>query len=535
MRLALVALLLFALAVSCLAVEWPRVDEGREPDAAAMPPATEPGTVLQPRSSRTFVFSAAGDYGASAATEATLEAIGRSDAAFHLALGDLSYGQLTPETAWCDFVRSRVGEDFPFQVLAGNHDSDEEAPGQHIDGFRECLPNRLEGVVGDYGEQYYFDYPPRRPLARFIMVAPGYVIDGEQIDYVHGDSGYLWVADAIEEARAAGIRWIVVGSHAPCLTVGRYGCAMGEDLFNLLVDRRVDLVLNGHEHSYQRSVQLRHNAVCPVIRPGEYKESCVADDASDGWYRKGVGPVQVVVGTGGAGLYEVELDQPEGPYMAAVTGANADPAYGLVELTVGPRAITGRFQATTGGAYTDSFAILPEGGAAAPPPTQPIASLVATGAEWRYLYGPSRPDGWEEPDFDDSAWDSGPAVLGYGDGDEATTLDYGDDESAKPPTAYFRTSFEVPDPAAYSRLRVRLRRDDGAVVYLNGTEVMRSNMPSGTVTHDAFAAESIEDPGYHAAEVDGSLLVSGTNVIAVEVHQSDPESSDLAFDLALTD
>lgn len=533
MTLALVALLLFALAVGCLAVEWPG-DEGREPDAAALPSAIEPGTVLQERSARTFVFSAAGDYGASPATEATLEAIGRSKAAFHLAVGDLSYGQLTPETAWCEFVRSRVGDDFPFQILAGNHDSDGEASGQHVDGFRECLPDRLEGV-GQYGEQYYFDYPQERPLARFIMVAPGYVIDGVQVDYVHGDAGYRWVAEAVEEARAAGIRWIVVGSHAPCLTVGRYGCSMGEDLFNLLVDRRVDLVLNGHEHSYQRTVQLRHNAVCPFIHSGEYDERCVADDASDGQYTKGEGPVQLVVGTGGTGLYDVELDQPEGPYMAAVMGANAEPTNGLVELTVGPRAITGRFRSTTGGVFTDSFAILPEGATAPPPPTQPIASLVGTGEEWRYWYGPSRPGGWEEPDFDDSDWDSGPAVLGYGDGDEATTLDHGDDESAKPLTAYFRTTFVVPDPGALSRLRLRLRRDDGAVVYLNGTEVMRSNMPAGTVTHDTFAAESIEDRGYRAAEVDTGLLVAGNNVIAVEVHQSDPDSSDLSFDLALTD
>ena len=74
----------------------------------------------------------------------------------------------------------------------------------------------------------------------------------------------------------------MVGSHAPCLTVGEYGCSMGEDLFNLLVDRHVDLILSGHEHSYQRTVQLKHNAVCPIIRAGEYDERCVSDDASDG-------------------------------------------------------------------------------------------------------------------------------------------------------------------------------------------------------------------------------------------------------------
>lgn len=536
-KLVLTAVVLLGLAASCLAGEWPRADEAPDatPSITEGAEGAEPPTVLQPRSARTFVFSAAGDYGASSEAAATLEAIGRSEAAFHVALGDLSYGQLQPETAWCEFVRSRVGDEFPFQLLAGNHDSDGEAAGQHIEAFRECLPNRLEGVVGRYGEQYYFDYPPKRPLARFILVAPGFVIGGTRVDYLYGDPGYRWVADAIEKARAEGIRWIVVGSHAPCLTVGEYGCSMGEDLFNLLVDRRVDLILSGHEHSYQRTVQLKHNAVCPIIRAGEYDERCVSDDASDGQYTKGLGTVQIVAGAAGAGLYDVDLDQPEGPYMAAVMGAGVEPTNGLVELMVSPRALTGRFLSSTGGTFTDSFAILRGGDAAQPPPALSVVTLVEAGAEWRYWYGSAPPEAWEQPEFDDSEWDAGRAELGYGDDHEATTLDYGEDADDKPPTAYFRTSFEMPDPAGLARLRVRLRRDDGAVVYLNGIEVMRSNMPAGTVTYDTFAAESIDDRGYQTAEVDGDLLVPGTNVVAVEVHQSDEGSSDLTFDLALTD
>ncbi|HEX5769517.1 MAG TPA: metallophosphoesterase, partial [Nocardioidaceae bacterium] len=148
-RPALVALVLFVVAAGCL--------EGIRPWAGD--PGTGPGTVLQAGPGRTFLFTAAGDYGTSNEAAATLESIGRGEAAFHLALGDLSYGGIKPETAWCEFVRSRVGPDRPFQLLAGNHDSDGEPEGGHIDAFRTCLPNRIDGVVGQYARQYYFDYP----------------------------------------------------------------------------------------------------------------------------------------------------------------------------------------------------------------------------------------------------------------------------------------------------------------------------------------------------------------------------------------
>lgn len=366
-RPALVALVLLV-AAGCVEGTRPWTgDGGAEGDGGArVSPGTGPRTVLQARSGGTFIFSAAGDYGTSSEAATTLESIGRGEAAFHLALGDLSYGSIKPETAWCEFVRSRVGPDLPFQLLAGNHDSDGEPEGGHIDAFRTCLPNRMDGVVGRYARQYYFDYPRARPLARFILVAPGYLIGGVRFSYRRGDPGYRWVADAVDGARAVGVRWVVVGSHAPCLSVGNYDCEMGDDLFDLLVDRKVDLILSGHDHSYQRSVQVAHTRTCPVVPPGEYDGSCVADDAADGRYAAGAGTVQVVAGTGGQGLYDVDLAQPDGAYMAAVMGANAEPSHGLVEVVVGPRALSGRFVATTG-TFHDSFAIVAGGQAAAVP------------------------------------------------------------------------------------------------------------------------------------------------------------------------
>jgi hypothetical protein len=92
-------------------------------------------------------------------------------ASFFLAIGDLSYDQVTPESAWCSYVKQRVGATYPFELLVGNHEEKTSGPDGFIDNYAACLPDRL-GVTGQYGHQYYFDYPPTAPLARFILIDP---------------------------------------------------------------------------------------------------------------------------------------------------------------------------------------------------------------------------------------------------------------------------------------------------------------------------------------------------------------------------
>lgn len=171
-----------------------------------------------------------------------------------------------------------------------------------------------------------------------------------------------------------------------------------------------------------------------------------------------------------------------------------------------------------------------------PPAAAPVL-LIAAGSDWKYLDTGVVPDtNWTSLTFDDSTWASGAAQFGYGDGDERTTIGWGPNPNSKYITTYFRHAFEVGDPAAWSALTLRLLRDDGAVVYLNGREVVRSNMPSGTVTPSTFAVDALGEPE-EASWVSASLapaeLVAGTNVLAVEIHQAWIESSDLSFDLEL--
>jgi hypothetical protein len=162
-----------------------------------------------------------------------------------------------------------------------------------------------------------------------------------------------------------------------------------------------------------------------------------------------------------------------------------------------------------------------------------LPALIRQGSVWRYLAdGTNQGKAWREPGFDDSAWSEGAAELGYGDGDEATTIPSGPDSTTNYITTYFRKSFTVEDPAAIPAIAGFLTYDDGAVVYLNGVEVFRINMPTGD---PAFNAPAIEGADYdpEPVSIDPKHLKSGVNVIAVEIHQASTTSSDVSFDLML--
>jgi hypothetical protein len=163
--------------------------------------------------------------------------------------------------------------------------------------------------------------------------------------------------------------------------------------------------------------------------------------------------------------------------------------------------------------------------------------LVPRGAQWRFLDdGTNQNTAWKESGFDDSAWEEGDAELGYGDGDESSLLGYGSDGNNKYITSYFRHEFVVNDPDTTPYLLLKLLRDDGAVVYLNGTEVQRSNMPSGSIDYLTLAASSVSgtsEDTFFEYLISSDQLLEDTNVIAVEIHQRSASSSDISFNLEL--
>lgn len=345
----------------------------------------------------------AGDYSTSPEAAGVLSRVGTIQADLHLALGDLSYGATGTEQAWCDLVTSRTGTGFPFELVSGNHESNGQ--NGNINDFAACLPNQLPGVVGSYGRQYYVDVPQQNPLVRFVMISPGIPFSDGTWDYSVGSPRYNWTAAAIDGARAASIPWVVAGMHTPCISVGQYVCASGTPITNLLLSKKVDLVLNGHEHVYQRSKQLATSLGCTGLAADVYNTACVRD--SDNALDKGAGTVFTTIGTGGVELRDVNAADAEAPYFAATSGLNSNPSNGLLDLQFTATTMTAGFVATTG-TFQDSFSIAPA--TTNTPPTAAFTSNCVGLACTFNAAGSFDPDG----SIAGYAWD-------FGDGGTSTT------------------------------------------------------------------------------------------------------------------
>ncbi|MFC0335659.1 GH92 family glycosyl hydrolase, partial [Paenibacillus sepulcri] len=162
--------------------------------------------------------------------------------------------------------------------------------------------------------------------------------------------------------------------------------------------------------------------------------------------------------------------------------------------------------------------------------------LISEGSEWKYYdQGQYAGNGWTTAAYDDSAWASGPAMLGYDNYNKVKTkVSYGPDTNNKYTTTYFRKTFEASDVKDITELDASLIRDDGAVVYLNGHEIIRTNMPLGDATYGTIANATVNDErDRNSYIIDPSYLVEGTNVLTAEVHQAAANSSDIAFEFSL--
>ena len=253
-----------------------------------------------------------------------------------------------------------------------------------------------------------------------------------------------------------------------------------------------DVVLAGHDHTYER-----------IVRDGFPYFVC---------------------GLGGFSEYELSNE----PVSGSVARFNSD--YGAMLVDADSDQMRMRFL-TQAGTVVDDVTL----------PSHPVdfaqVDLVPARDGWRFFDGGTdQGTAWRALGFDDSSWGLGRAEMGYGDGDERTTVSFGPDPIHRYVTTYFRRTFEVQDPSLFRELSLELKRDDGAVVYLNGVEVFRSNMPAGTIGFQTLAASSLgvpEEDAFWSVDVDPGVLAAGTNQLAVEVHQGTVDSSDLSFDLAL--
>ncbi|MEK0317911.1 S-layer homology domain-containing protein [Cohnella sp. 56] len=172
--------------------------------------------------------------------------------------------------------------------------------------------------------------------------------------------------------------------------------------------------------------------------------------------------------------------------------------------------------------------------------------LLAKNTGWKVMdTGADLGTAWRDAQADDSAWTVKQAPLGYPVGKSAEPfgavggglIGYGPDSAHKYPTTYFRTTFQAgANLSDYRKIVGTFGVDDGVVLYLNGIETYRFNMPAGEPTYETFSAETLNDPETVTADLTAAfqgVLKSGTNVLAVEVHQRSASSSDLYWDMQL--
>ncbi len=367
-------------------------------------------------------------------------------------------------------------------------------PGADTNRFFPSLGNHDWGTPDaqpylDYfalpGNERYYDFR-RGPVHFFALDS-----DTEEPDGVTRDSAQAaWLESRLRRSNAP-FR-IVYLHHAPYSSSANHG-SQG-DLQWPFKEWGASLVLAGHDHLYER---LSISGLPYIVNGLGGRDTYAFDDALGG--------------------SELRFNAAHGALLV-----EADPQFAHLRFL------------TSDGSVQDDF-VLPRGGV-----DPGSVELVAEDAPWRYLDTGVYPGPrWTRPDFDDSGWPRGRAQLGYGEGDEATVVSFGGIPGDRHITTWFRYRFMLPNPRDFERLQLRMLFDDGAVVYLNGVEVVRKRMPSGTITPDTLSGGSASGNeevtftpflfGGSLLDLHPHLLAVGGNVLAIELHQASPSSNDLSL------
>jgi hypothetical protein len=388
-----------------------------------------------------FTFGAVGDSGAAASAQSVFKAIGstaNTDPSFRFVqhVGDYSYAQLASPgpsgttagtNAWCQLLKDQInvgaglstgsslGENFPIMLATGNHEATLSQPNPSVYGssatspyhndmiedLKTCLPNQfasqttaspyVEGGASNsnYAREYYYDYPAASPIARFIVTSPGSAYNMTQTDgnglydYSIGSDHYNWLAASIDAARSSGIKWVIVTNHTNYISAGstdvHHNADIPSDYFNLLLSKRVDLILQGHNHIYQRSKQLANNVTgCTTVSANTYDADCVASDGgTTNAFTKGQGSILAIVGMGGDDLHSINTSDGDYNYFDSNMGLGTNDTFGFLKVNVTDTKITADFVRGTGQptGFNDTFTI--EGPADTTAPTVTLTSPAA--------------------------------------------------------------------------------------------------------------------------------------------------------------
>jgi hypothetical protein len=348
-------------------------------------PTSNPTATADP--TPTVTFGAVGDIGESTDSTKMLSQITATGTSNFFGLGDYSYVPTSTdpdsEQGFCDMVHDTLEDPaYPFEIVAGNHEDD--GPDGFIGNYVKCLPDRL-GAVGNYGTQFYVDLPAAAPLVRFIMISPGINSGGKTLSYKANTDEYRWTSSQIDGARTAGIPWVVVGMHYYCLNLSGHVCPIKQDITNLLLEKKVDVYLQAHDHAYARTKQLAMGPACPFLDTTNYNPGCVADGNLQSAYTAGAGTVVATVGSGGVNINKQFDTDPAAPYFASYMGSNFNKTFGFLRFTATPQQLSASFVRGSGGSFTDSFSLTRDTSTDTTPPdtsidSGPTGAVNTTGA-----------------------------------------------------------------------------------------------------------------------------------------------------------
>src|SRR6266568_3109214 len=352
--------------------------------------------------SASFSFAASGDMGSLTVSTSvnSLNRLVTSSPNLFLGLGDFSYDPSVTGDTWCSQFKSSFNG---IQILPGDHDTgghnlatfgETHSYERYVNGCPLTLgvPIVCGPISGAcYCKEYYFDYPAPNPFARFIFASPKiYNLTGvctsspncssqtgqpctDQYGcwpYGSGDVHYNWVSNSIDGARATGIKWVIVATHKLCISASDATCSMGLGFFNMLVQKKVDLIIQAHDNAYERSKQIALNSAagCASLATDSngyalYNSGCVVDAGTRGYYVPGAGSVVVVQGAWVNDLYSVNntssnggANAAEAPYFVKLMGSNTPGSgLGFTKYTVSSSRID--VQTNFSGTYSDSFSL----------------------------------------------------------------------------------------------------------------------------------------------------------------------------------
>lgn len=164
-------------------------------------------------------------------------------------------------------------------------------------------------------------------------------------------------------------------------------------------------------------------------------------------------------------------------------------------------------------------------------------TLIRSGAEWKYYNnGKLKHNLWEIQDFKSPDWRTGTTPMGFGQGDEATVLKKVDLQNATLTQFYFYKKMVIEHPEELKFFLIRLNHDDGAIIFVNSEEILRTNIPEGAISPNTLALEKIQSQAeyiFHEHLIRPGYPFKKENTISAIVFQDSPRSSDCRFDFEL--